>query len=307
MKKIALLSFAILLYSLLNAQAPQKFNYQAIARNQAGQELANQNISIRISIIDLTPNGNVLYQETHLKTTSPFALFTLEVGGGTVVSGAFSNINWGTGDKYIKTEIDPTGGTSYVAAGTSQLLSVPYALNALSSSTSGNGFNHYVGELFGGGVIFHVFRDATGAEHGLIVSLSDLSSSYQWSNINSQQLGVNAESVWNGPANTAAIISQSGHTTSAAALCDNFSGGGFTDWYLPSIQELNMLWNNLYNVNRTLDSDGNPSSIIIGPQFYWSSTEISATVALSFNEYVGNTAGGDKDASPQYVRAVRAY
>lgn len=307
MKRFTLLTLFVLAVIVANAQTPQKFNYQAIARNVSGQELTNQNISIRISIVDLTPNGNVLYQETHSVITSPMGLFSLEIGGGTIVSGVFTNINWGNGDKYIKTEIDPAGGTSYTAAGTSQLLSVPYALNALNASTSNNGFNHYVGELYGGGVVFHVFRDAAGAEHGLILSLSDLSTSYQWSNVNSQQIGTNAESVWNGPANTAAIISQSGHTTSAAALCDNYTSGGFTDWYLPSIQELNMLWNNLYNVNRTLDTDGNPSSTIVAPQYYWSSTEISATVALGFNEYVGTTAGGDKDASPQYVRAVRAY
>jgi hypothetical protein len=307
MKRFSLITLFIVIVCFANAQAPQKFNYQAIARNVSGQELTSQNISIRISILDLNPNGNVLYQETHSETTSPVGLFSLEIGGGTIVSGVFANINWGAGDKYIKTEIDPTGGTSYAAAGTSQLLSVPYALNALNSSTSNNGFSHYVGELYGGGVVFHVFRDAGGVEHGLIISLADLSTSYQWSNINSLQIGTNAESVWNGPANTSAIITQPGHTTSAAALCDNYAGGGFTDWYLPSIQELNMLWNNLYNVNRTLDSDGNPSSIIIAPQYYWSSTEISATVALGFNEYVGTTAGGDKDASPQYVRAVRAY
>jgi hypothetical protein len=119
------------------AQAPQKFNYQAIARNSTGAELTGQAIGIRISILDGGPNGTLVYQETQNKTTNAYGLFNLEVGGGTVVSGDFSTIAWGSGSKYVKTELDPTGGTNYTVAGTSQLISVPYALFAGNGGTQG--------------------------------------------------------------------------------------------------------------------------------------------------------------------------
>jgi hypothetical protein len=129
-KSLALLAIALAVCTGMNAQAPQKFNYQAIARNAQGNDLQNQPVGIRISILDGGTNGTLVYQETQTKTTNQFGLFTLEIGGGTVVSGDFSSIAWGSGSKYIKTEIDPTGGTNYTVAGNSQLISVPYALYA---------------------------------------------------------------------------------------------------------------------------------------------------------------------------------
>jgi hypothetical protein len=129
-KTLKALTAAMLMAIAVNAQAPQKFNYQAVARNNSGVELNGQNVGIRVSILDGGPNGTLVYQESHTRTTNQFGLFNLEVGGGSVISGNFSSIAWGSGSKYIKTEIDPAGGTNYTVAGTSQLLSVPYALYA---------------------------------------------------------------------------------------------------------------------------------------------------------------------------------
>ena len=92
--------------------------------------MVSTNISIRISIKDITATGTTLYSETHSATTNQFGLFTLPVGSGTVVSGTFASINWATNAKFMKVEMDPTGGSSYTDMGTSQLLSVPYALVA---------------------------------------------------------------------------------------------------------------------------------------------------------------------------------
>lgn len=116
--------------SILFAQAPQKFNYQAVARNAQGVVIANQTIKIRTSILDGTANGNSQYSETHSATTSQLGLFNLSIGAGTIVSGKFSEVTWSNGDKYLKIEMDPTGGNNFTVIGTSQLLSVPYALNA---------------------------------------------------------------------------------------------------------------------------------------------------------------------------------
>ena len=114
---------------LVNAQnaVPQKLNYQAVARNAAGTTIANQSIKVKAEILD-ADQTTVLYAETHSVITNPFGLFTLQVGGGTVLSGNFSTIDWGDGNKFISTSVDLTGGTIFKLMGTSQLLSVPYSL-----------------------------------------------------------------------------------------------------------------------------------------------------------------------------------
>lgn len=121
----------------LSAQAPQSFNYQAIARNNTGAALISQPVGIRFTIRDGSPTGAVIYQETNRDTTNQFGLFSVAVGSGTQVgANTFAAINWGSGSKYLQVEIDVAGGTSYTNMGNSQLLSVPYALH---SQTSGNG------------------------------------------------------------------------------------------------------------------------------------------------------------------------
>ena len=112
------------------AQAPQKFNYQAVARNAQGIAMSNQLVTIRASILNGTPTGSNLYSEVHSVTTGASGLFTLSIGGGVPLGGIFANIAWDNGDKYLKIEMDPTGSNNFSLVGTSQLLSVPYALFA---------------------------------------------------------------------------------------------------------------------------------------------------------------------------------
>lgn len=129
-----LLVGALGLATSMQAQAPQKFNYQGIARNTSGQPLANQALGLRISILDGT---TAQYVETHNVTTNNFGLYDVQIGGGTVVSGTMGAVTWASGTKNIKVAIDPNGGTSYVDMGTTQLLSVPYALHAATSAGGG--------------------------------------------------------------------------------------------------------------------------------------------------------------------------
>ena len=137
MKKSILFFVLILTCSrLLYAQAPQGLNYQAIAYNGSGAPVTNQSISVRLSILDGSATGTLVYEETQNPTTDNTGLFSIVIGNGTVVSGTFNTINWGNGSKWLKTEIDITGGTSYLVMGTSQFMSVPYALYA---NTSGVG------------------------------------------------------------------------------------------------------------------------------------------------------------------------
>jgi trimeric autotransporter adhesin len=128
MRIAALLIIACGFALAAQSQAPQALNYQAVARNGVGQIVPSQNIGVRFSVINSTATGTTVYQETHTTTTNNFGLFTLAIGRGTVVSGTFNTIDWGGGDKYLKVEIAPQGGTNYVIQGTTQLLSVPYAL-----------------------------------------------------------------------------------------------------------------------------------------------------------------------------------
>lgn len=130
MKKIIVLILCTVLASILLGQVPQSFSYQAVARNLSGEVLSNQSISFRISILSASPSGQPMYTETHNSSTNEFGLVNLEIGRGQVISGDFSAINWGENDSFIQVEMDETGGALYQLMGTSQLLSVPYALHA---------------------------------------------------------------------------------------------------------------------------------------------------------------------------------
>ena len=139
MKRIIIILTLSLSYFLTSfAQAPQKFNYQGVARDNSGNVLPNQNIGLRLSIRQGTPTGTIVYRETHSASTYQFGLFDIEAGGGTVVSGVFSSINWSSGPYFFQTEMDASGGTNYLNLGTSQLLSVPYALYAETSGSGGS-------------------------------------------------------------------------------------------------------------------------------------------------------------------------
>jgi hypothetical protein len=135
MKKILYLIFALSAV-IANTQVPQGIPYQAVARNSSGAILANQGIRVRFSIHDSIAAGTLIYTETFTPTTTAQGLFNVNIGTGTSITGTFSAINWGHNAKYMQVEMDPTGGTSYVDMGTQQMMSVPYALYAGSSSNS---------------------------------------------------------------------------------------------------------------------------------------------------------------------------
>jgi len=129
MKKLLTITAILFLCTFLSAQAPQALNYQAVARTADGVIIPTQNIGVRFSILDGSTTGTVLYSETHTTITNSYGLFTLAIGKGTPVTSTFATINWASGtDKFLKVEIAPAGGSNYQLQGTTQLLSVPYAL-----------------------------------------------------------------------------------------------------------------------------------------------------------------------------------
>ena len=129
---VSLLTLSIFLAQEVNAQSPEKMTYQAVIRNSSNQLVSNQSVGMQISILQYTTTGTAVYVETQSPITNANGLLSIEIGSGSVISGNFSSINWANGPYFIKTETDPTsaGGTNYSISGTSQFLSVPYALHA---------------------------------------------------------------------------------------------------------------------------------------------------------------------------------
>ncbi|MBC8436200.1 MAG: hypothetical protein H8D88_01400 [Bacteroidetes bacterium] len=134
MKRYFLLLSGIMLTLVVLAQSPQKFSYQAVVRDGDGKLIQNKPVGIRISVLEGSTSGPVVYMETHEVATNINGLITLELGAGTT-SESFSDINWSAFPHFLKTETDPTGGTSYTMTTVSQFLSVPYALYAKAAGT----------------------------------------------------------------------------------------------------------------------------------------------------------------------------
>jgi hypothetical protein len=384
MKKLILLTF-VCITQFVKAQAPQAIPYQAVARDNSGNLIINQSVSLRFTIHDVTTTGTIVYRETQSKTTNSLGLFTANIGQGTVVNGNFSTIDWETGSKFMQVELDVTGGTNYIDMGTQQMLSTPYALNAANgnwnktgndifNSNSGNvgvgtntplvsakveissttkGFlpprmnrtqrdailspvaglivwctncgstggmqvfngtewkNIFesgisssglsIGQIYGGGVIAYLLQpgdpgyDAS-IPHGIITPSVDQSSSSVWGCVGTLISGADGVTLGTGNQNTIDIMAGCSSNVAAARVCGNLVLNGFSDWYLPSRDELNKL----YISQRLI---GGFSSGI-----YWSSTEDSMNNAWyqDFSDIPGVQDIGAKNGF-WHVRAIRTF
>ncbi len=157
-KKTLMVIVACCLSIFMMAQAPQKFNYQGIARDAQGNPLKNQKLALKLTLLPAQDATQAEFEETQMVTTNEFGLYTLQIGNGQVVTGDMKAVKWETGNKYIHVAIDPTGGSNFVDAGTTQLLSVPYALysdkagSATESVPSTRATNNYIEKTNGSGV-----------------------------------------------------------------------------------------------------------------------------------------------------------
>ncbi len=130
MKKVYLLIlFIAATFTTVFSQVPSTFNYQAVVRDASGGILANKTVSFRISLLQGSETGTVIYSETHSLSTNDYGLVNIKIGEGTVLSGDFSPAGWGD-VIFTKIEIDPAGGSSYSHLATTKLSSVPYAFKA---------------------------------------------------------------------------------------------------------------------------------------------------------------------------------
>jgi|WetSurMetagenome_2_1015567.scaffolds.fasta_scaffold00166_9 hypothetical protein len=298
MKKLATLFAVILIAINALAQSPEMMSYQCVIRNSGGVLVTNQSVGIRISILHSTATGTVVYQETYnpKPQTNANGLVSLEIGSGVVSVGTFSAIDWASGPYFLKTETDPAGGTNYTITGTTQLLSVPYAIYA---KTAESVTGHYIGENYGGGIVFYV---SDNGQHGLIVApvTGGLMRWYAGTSTHTMALG---NGIGAGKTNTALIIASQGYgdgNTYAARYCNEYSVTVgdviYADWYLPSKFELTLMYR-----QKALLGIGNGA-------FYWSSNENSAFISEAFE--IGFVNGGfdtPGKSETETVRPIRMF
>ena len=306
-RALSILVFFLLLAFTATAQAPQAFKYQAVVRNATGQVLANQNVGLKIDLIQF----NTVYSETHAVTTNAFGLVNLNVGRGTAQFGQFNMIHWEQQPIFIQLSLDATGGSNYEIMGFSELLSVPYALYAANAAGSSSlPTDAQTGDI--------VYYDGTawqrlpaGAAGTLLTMGADgkpfwklppqLDSLLKVTMTNGDVIYVSPTSnnpgvIWSylgnitalpditmltvanmdfsGETNTAAIVTQMGTNNGAlyaAKVCADLVAYGFDDWYLPAAGELHEIYLKLGHV-----VNGGSGQIITGA--YWSSTEYNCCI-----------------------------
>ncbi|MEX1191243.1 MAG: DUF1566 domain-containing protein [Brumimicrobium sp.] len=355
MNRIFTICAALLMTASVFAQAPEKMSYQAVVRDGSNNLVSSTAVGMRIQILQGSEFGAAVYVETQTPTSNANGLVSLEIGTGTVVSGTFATIDWANGPYFIKTETDLTGGTSYTITGTSQLLSVPYALHAKTAETvtgtitetdpifgasvasgitgadttnwnnkqdqltAGTGIDitgntisattYSIGEFAHGGIVFWV--DETG-QHGLVCAKEDQSTGVRWYAGTYGNTQAKGDGPYAGEANTSIIIAAQvaigdDGNTYAARICNELqiTEGGFTygDWYLPSKEELNLMYQNKTTIDATATANGGSG---FASAYYWSSTDNSNY--FTWRQTFGNGVQTSNDkSSTSRVRAVRAF
>ena len=324
MKKLTPTLFLLFLSLCIYGQSPEKMSYQAVIRDASNTLVTNQSIGMQISILQTTITGTTVYAETHTVTTNLNGLVSLEIGTGST-SDTFSTIDWSAGPYFIKTETDPTGGSSYTITGTSQLMSVPFAMYAKSS---GNGITTdqsdaivantakvgYTEALVSANTDVAANTAKVGYTEAAVSANTDVAANtlkvsytqpiYSVNTFYAELGGYVIQISPNGKHGLVVAMQDQGSSTwyQANDLLSNPSnhdadGKEFSDWRLPTKRELNLMYV-VYN-------SGNGASL--NANYYWSSTEYDYYNA--WEQYFGD---GDqfyytKDYMTDFVRAVRAF
>lgn len=316
MKKITLISAMLFIVVSLFAQTPQAFKYQTVVRDNAGEILANQNVSLRMTILQGALPGTVVYAETHTATTNEFGLVTLEIGRGTPITGSFSTINWATSPSYLKTELDPAGGTTYLIMGTSELLSVPYSLI---SRTSTEGWN------VKGNSGTNPSTNFIGTIDSISLNIKVNNNKSAWIDINAKNTSLGYKSLLanttgydnsslgaftltknlGGYGNTAAgygalYLNTSGYYNTAggfAALNSNQGGHSNTAFGVSALQNSSTGFQNTAVGMQSLNSNtGGNENTAIGHSSLWSNLMGTSNTAVGFCALRSNTAGNSNIA-----------
>ena len=245
--------FTLVLFSTVLVAAPppvpEKISYQAVIRNSSNELITNHAVGMKVSILQTSATGTVVYSETHTPTSNANGLITIAIGTGAVISGSFSGIDWSAGPYFIKTETDPAGGTSYSITSTSELLSVPYALMAKNVqnkqwSESGSSIYFNSGKVGIGknpGADSRQFQVLTEANQ----AIAGVNNSASYASIFAQNLGTgpaadfrNYIRIIDGTEGNGKILTSDANGTaswkpiSVTADAANFTGDGSADWPL---------------------------------------------------------------------------
>ncbi|PKG43949.1 DUF1566 domain-containing protein [Psychroflexus sp. MES1-P1E] len=289
MKRI---TFALLLLFCATTFAQDGINYKALIKDNLGAVVASQTIDVNA---DTGPTD--VYVETHTgATTDANGIVILTIGSViTPTLGVFADIDWGSDTHSLKVEIDIEQDGTFVDLGTTQFMSVPYALHSKPAESVTSTCTLSIGDTYQGGIIFYL--DGSGC-HGLVAKASNETGVYKWSTTNFSTWAL-ANGIFGGAQNTKKSIAKALDNSSlcpAADQCEGLSDGGFTDWYLPSKDELDMMYVNLH-----LQGLGGFSNLS-----YWSSTEKYINFAWVQGFYNGAQVNGVKGVAG-LVRAVRAF
>ena len=233
MNRLYTIIVAVLLSATSFAQVPEKMSYQAVVRDAAGELVSDQSVGMRISILQTTTTGTAVYVETHTPSSNINGLVSIEIGTGST-SDDFSTIDWSADLYFIKSEIDLTGSDSYSITGTSQLMSVPFALHAkVAESVSSPVYSIGHSPELGG----YVFMISADGKHGLVCETIDQGVSTWY----------NAQNVISNPIN---------HSE---------NGQNFTDWRVPTRYELAQM----YSLKTDIEAVGDS----FGTRTYWTSNQ----------------------------------
>jgi hypothetical protein len=283
MKGVLSVLAAVLLTANMFGQATYKMSPQVVIRDNNNALVSSGPVRMRVSILQGSETGTPIYVETHTTATNVNGLVTFELGGGTPVTGTIADVVWSTGTYFLKTETDPTGGVNYsTTVSTSRLFSESYALES----------THYIGESYGGGIVFHIYD---GGQHGLITATVDDSKRKQ------RQNGAYADTIdFRGGIGAGKIITEHVITFKEARADDtqvsaNNQSGNYSDWYLPTRYDLNLLY-----LNRAVI--GGYSEFAKG----WKSTEVSSLNAWFQSFITGARFTNGKDDAV-YVRVLRKF
>jgi hypothetical protein len=203
--------------ALLIAQTPTTFNYQAVLRNTDGTVKKSVNVNIGLEIHQATETGTVVYSETHSTTTSEFGMVNLEIGS--VTPATFATIDWALGPYFVEVSVDG------LTMGTSELLTVPYALYAVNGVPGPQGDQGIQGEVGSEGPPGTLELNSVSTEHVIDNSLTaiDLAAN----SVGSSELGANA--VGSGSIIDGSILNADISTSAAIASSKIFGDAGI-EW-----------------------------------------------------------------------------
>ncbi len=324
-KKCLLGIFALIFLGLkLNGQFPENFTYQITVRDYEKNLLVNKSLKAKISIV--SEKSYVFYQEEQDLITNSRGLVTIQIGKVINKSGDLKSINWSGGSNlyYVKTAFDAKGNGDFSIVNNKRIGSVPYTLFAkhvasvdekdpeFSNSVAKNirqenldqwnsfaSERHYTGDRVGGGIVFMV--DSTG-ENGLLASLHDIGGKLVWSPTSVDIPNQNSYS--NGENNSHSIAQELGEGNYAVYLCDTLNLYEKDDWYLPSVNELSLLFDSRYEINKALEKDEAIGTEGISNKTYWSSTQKNKDSSYVLQNGIINVIDND---SLHFVRAIRQF